>query len=389
MAWLWVLPSVRAETSGETPGALRLAVHVHSTISTGSLEPARALEAAQEAGLDGVLFTDSALRRWEYGVWPWRSVFKRAVEQPSVFTFGLARYQAALARLAAATGLLVIPGVEAAPFYYWRRSPFDRRGGQIQAWHQHLLVFGAGEAAWLQQLPLRDFDPYHGNQGAAPYQHLIEFVKAHGGLVFWAHPQAAHREQYGSVEAFTDPYPHLLELTTGYDGFAMADMGTLAFAEPGAVWDRLLEEYRQGRRARPVWVLGELDWRSPTQRPIDEVVTVVMAERTPRGVLEAIRAGRMWVVFRTGRQAPVLHRFEVTMLDRQARITFSGHGGTGKAGAAQAFLIKNGQLLHVEDILTEEFDLEWTDEASESPGYYRAIFKGPAGLIYTNPIFVY
>ena len=349
-----------------------------------------------------MVFTDSALRRWEYGLWPARAWIKRVIEQPSVRTFGAARYLDTLRHLSAPQ-LLVLPGLEAAPFYYWRRSPFDRRGGQIRGWSQHLLVFGLDDPRAIQRLPLDAYDPYQGDRGAVPYQRFIDAVTAQGGLVFWAHPETGHVGEHGPVEDYTDPYPHLLELTSGYHGFAITYRDKLAFVEAGGVWDRLLTAYCAGRRRQPVWMLGELDWRTPEAHPLDRVVTMVtVPERTAEAILHALRTGRMWAVFRAGAQAPTLARFDVTDVASQQvagigesiaptgplRIQVSGQRGSPEPGPARVFLIKDGAVVQMEEVTAEEFDLVWTDDAPPTRGFYRAVFQGPAGLIYTNPIFV-
>lgn len=400
-ACLMLLGAGPCAFAADAPTPLKVGVHIHSTISTGTLEPPAIVTLAKQAGLDAVIFTDSALRRWEYGVWPARAWIKRVIEQPSVLTFGARRYLDTLQHLSTPQ-LLAVPALEAAPFYYWWRSPFDRRGGQIRGWNQHLLVFGLDDRA-IQRLPLTAFDPYQGNRGAAPYQRFIDAVTAQGGFVFWAHPETGHAGEHGPVEDYTDPYPHLLELTSGYHGFAITYRDKLTFVEAGGLWDRLLLAYCQGQRAHPAWVLGELDWRKPEAHPLDRVVTMVLVpERTAEAILHALCAGRMWVVFRIGRQAPVLHRFEATALTGQAtagigesiaptgplRIQVSGHRGSPEPGPAHVFLIKDGAVLHMEEVTTDEFDLAWTDDAPPTRGFYRAVFQGSAGLIYTNPIFV-
>ncbi|MBI4322778.1 MAG: hypothetical protein HY596_00715 [Candidatus Omnitrophica bacterium] len=397
-----LLVACPAFLQADEPRHLKVALHIHSTISTGTVAPAAIAALANQAGLDAVVFTDSALRRWEYGLWPARAWIRRVVEQPSVLTFGAKRYLDTLRSLSTPE-LLVLPGLEAAPFYSWRRSPFDRRGGQIRGWNQHLLVFGLEDPRAIRTLPLNAFDPYQGDRGAAPYQRVIEAVTAQGGLVFWAHPETGHVGEHGPVEDYTDPYPHLLELTSGYHGFAVTYRDKLAFVEAGGVWDRLLAAYCAGRRRQPVWILGELDWRKPEEHPLDRVVTMVMAsERTAEAVLRALRTGRMWVVFRIGRQAPVLHRFEARALTGHAtagigesiaptgplRIQVSGRRGSPEPGQARVFLIRDGAVLQMEEVTAEEFDLVWTDDAPPARGFYRAVFQGPAGLIYTNPIFV-
>ncbi len=99
------------------PPPLKLAIHLHSTVSTGTLPPEQIVALGHQAGLDGLVFTDSFLRHWEYGLWPFRSWLKWVIDQPSVSTFGIRRYLDTLQQLSQpATGPLVIPAVEIAPF---------------------------------------------------------------------------------------------------------------------------------------------------------------------------------------------------------------------------------------------------------------------------------
>ena len=398
---LWT-PDVLAKTS--EPVAVKVAIHLHSRISTGELEPSQIFSLAERAGLDGVILTDSLLRRWEYGLWPVRSLLKWVVEQPSVLTFGPERYLRTMRRLnEGPAGVVAIAGLEAAPFYYWQRSPFDRRGGQIRGGNQHLLILGLHDPRAIRELPIATCDPYHGNQGARPYQRLIDAVGERGGLVFWAHPAAPFRvERHGPVEEVVEPYPHLLELTTNYQGFAIADLGTLSFVEPGGVWDRLLLAYCRGTRTHPTWIIGELDWRNPRQRPLDQMVTqLLVTERSIPAILQALRMGRMWVVFRIKAQAPTLSRFTLTDEGRLQEATMGDtltsngpihiHAAGERMMAADAvhiLLVKDGQVIQTEDIREARFDLEWTDPVSTRPSVYRVIIKDSTGLIYTNPIFV-
>lgn len=385
------------------PGPRRVAIHVHSTVSTGELTPEQILALAKEADLDAVIFTDSALRRWEYGLRPLRGLLRKVVEQPSVMRFGVRRYLDTLTKLSA-SGLLVLPGIEAAPAYHWTRHPFDKRGGQIRGWSQHLLIFGLPAPKAFAALRLDKVDPYHGNPGPAPYQRVIDAAVSQGGLVFWAHPEMGHHGRQGSMEDDTDPYPHLLEQTSGYHGFAITYPDKLQLVESGSVWDRLLLAYCRGERSHPVWVLGELDWRKPTERPLDQMLTIVQADaRTPEALVAAMREGRMWAVLRQGPRAPRLDQFDV--VDQRGRIMTSGewaasgplrvvikgHRGAGAAGngrAASMFLIRNGEIFYAQTVATDDFAFNWVDAAPPPKGYYRAVYEGPAGRIYTNPIFI-
>lgn len=382
---------------------LRLVAHVHTTMSTGQLTAAEAMEQAKAARLDGVLFTDSLLRRWEYGIWPARGLIKKSVEQPSILRTGAGKYLEEIRAQNNKGQLLAIAGLEAAPFYYWRRSPFDKAGGEIRDWNQHLLVFGLDSAEKLEQLPAASFDPYHGDQGARPYQAFIDAAVKEGGMVFWAHPFIKHEGKHGAVFDSTDAYPHLLETTAGFQGFAITYLGYLAAVEPAGLWDKLLLAYTHGKRDKPVWVLGESDWRGPQERPIDMAVSdVFCSARTPEAVLEAIREGRLWAEIRAKTSMADLEEFSVTdeasahtaisgdhMTVRGAlSIRVAGKRGPDAQGKVKLTLVKDGEILYEEDAAEEAFIRQWPDHQPAGMSYYRLIIEDPAGVIYTNPIFV-
>ena len=385
----------------EPPQRLRLALHVHTTVSTGSLTLEEAALEASTEGLDGILFTDSLLRRWEYGLWPARGVVKKRVEQPSVLTFGAQRYVESIHKLSRQfPRLLVMAGVEAAPFYYWRRSPFDQLGGEIHDWNQHLLVMGLEDGQVLERLPLETADSYHGDAGAAPYQQFIDAVTAQGGLVFWAHPETPHEGRHGSVMDYTEAYPHLLELTHGYQGFAITYLDHLDIVAPGGTWDRLLQAYCRGERPQPVWVIAESDWRGPQERPLAMSTTeLFVEERTPEGVRQALIGGHAWAAIRRADSHLELSEFQIEdpILTRAAQagdqfrlagtheltVRVSGIGDGGRL-----ILVKNGQVISSEDVARGPFSREWAEARPEKTAYYRVILEGPWGVIYTNPVFV-
>lgn len=136
---------------GLTP--LVAAVHVHSTASTGSLSVDALAERAERLGLDAVILTDNFALEYEYGLSPLDGVLKRTVGFPSVLRYGLARY---LNEVAAAQarhpGVLLIPGVEVAPHYYWSGSLL-RGGLTMHDSQKNLLVVGLSDPEDYATLP--------------------------------------------------------------------------------------------------------------------------------------------------------------------------------------------------------------------------------------------
>jgi hypothetical protein len=117
-------------------------VHVHSALSTG-LDTLDSLAAeAEKFGIDAVLLTDNFLLRFEYGLFPMRGLIRRTVEFPSVKRNGIARF---LSEVQEANlrhpRVLLIPGVEVTPRYYWTGSVLGKNLTMHDA-QKNILVLG-------------------------------------------------------------------------------------------------------------------------------------------------------------------------------------------------------------------------------------------------------
>ena len=354
------------------------ALHVHSTVSTGSLTLDQLAERAERLGLDAVILSENFVLRYEYGLFPLRGVIKRTVTLPSVLDYGIDRF---LTDVAAAQArhphLLLIPGVEVAPHYYWAGSLLNRnltmhnsqrnflvlglpramdyatlpisgnpasyRFGWETAlnltpalllipagwlWKHRLYRIGrVGELrytvmrrrrvpaivlsgmtllllinAWPFSEPL--FSSYDEGLGYRPYQTFIDAVSSRGGLVVWSMPEARDFHQYsfgplGVVTVKTEPYAEALILTTGYTGFGGVYQDTRSATQPDGIWDQTIELYLTGQRLLPPYLFGEIALHKPGEANIelDQVLNVLwVRERTPAGIIEAMRAGRLYAV---------------------------------------------------------------------------------------------
>ena len=170
-----------------------------------------------------------------------RNLIKRRVERDSVIRLGPEKYLGQIDRVnRKQTDVLVVPGVQSSPFYYWTGSPFT---GDLTAhdYRKELLIVGLGHPEDYRNLPLLHrgfsdrhvkalaprsavflvcfflalflvaqkgvyrtagwigavisllllinhhpfqssrFDPYHGDRGMAPYQAVIDYVTQRGG----------------------------------------------------------------------------------------------------------------------------------------------------------------------------------------------------------------
>lgn len=141
-----------AETS-EGRQQLLAAVHVHSTASTGELSIEALAERAEQLGLDVLILTDNFSLRYEYGLWPLPGLLKQQIRFPSVLEYGIERY---LDEIAVAQSrhpkLIILPGIEVAPYYYWTGSLLGRTLTMHNA-QRNLLVLGLTKPADYRSLP--------------------------------------------------------------------------------------------------------------------------------------------------------------------------------------------------------------------------------------------
>lgn len=374
--------------------AVRGVVDLHSNISDGLYSPERIAELAKEDGIRILIFSDSALRKWEYGIWPLKNFLKRAVEENSVLRLGAGEYLKSISELNGKfPDLLIMPGLEVNPFYYWKGGPFSRNFS-LNDYYKRFLVFGLNKDDF-QNMPIAGnhslkFNQYQGRQGIKPYQELIDYVNRKGGLVFWSHPEMESIQKYKEIEVYTPEHPRDLFLSSDYTGFGVTFTDRLEMLAPGGVWDKLLLEYISAARKKPVWIIGALHYDGFT-RKINEVETMFfMKEITQRDVFDALREGRMYVRFNSGNQPLILREFSVKKLDYDTvGITIKGDKPFSSA-AVKIELIRNGQLLKSFQEDNDEWEISVEDKlsAAERKIYYRLKISNSSSLIFSNPVFV-
>ena len=301
--------------------ALRAAVHIHTTFSDGSHSVEEIAKRAGQEGIDVVVLGDHFLTRVEYGPPLLRKALAVSVRLSSLSPQDLDLYSEAARKAERQTGVLVLPGVEIAPFYYWTGNPLSGRL-TLNSAHRHLLVvfperpdlvglaraltemsapgiqdFTTGSLllawpflpalwavnrlrrsrrsllAWFVAAasvaalvrswpyPVPRFSPYAGDAGAAPYQEAVNMARSTSSLTFWAHPETSvesRHPRYPVVDR-SDKYPELISGTRGATGFASLYEGYRQAAAPAGPWDQALKEFVRGERPWPVWTLGELD----------------------------------------------------------------------------------------------------------------------------------
>jgi hypothetical protein len=257
------------------------------------------------------------------------------------------------------------------------------------------------------------YDPYRGGSGHRPHQDLIRYVRDRGGLTIWSMPEAKdfNRFDYGRlgvVTVKTDPYPEALRLTSGYTGFGSLYEDTITVTDPGGLWDGLLLDYMQGRRADPPWGLGEVAYHGgdTTGKRLHQVETVFwVKERTPAALLEAAAKGRMYAVSRTKEYGLRLDDFSLVseetgdvvasgqtlqaVASTPIRLRLSVSFTDGQARPTPVQVVRSG---HVMAAVTETtpFRLEFPGAVPAAGGgtYYRVMIGSGTHRIVSNPIFV-
>jgi multisubunit Na+/H+ antiporter MnhC subunit len=364
-------------------------IDVNSYITpTGMYPPRRLAELAREKEIKILVFSDSFLRRWEYALPILPRIFKVALEQGSVVRYGIKRYlqdiRDAQDRF---PDMLILEGVEVAPFYWWSGN-FFRKNLTLNDYNRHLLVVGLQSSSDYVHLPvvgnryllpqLKDIPivliaallllsgiffyrrgkkrrktlaltligagivfvlnnfpfsasrhhSYQGQKQFLPYQDLIDYVTKKGALVFWAHPVITRLASWGrfaGVSFYTPSYPEALVLTSGYTGFGINMLpGTdHSLILPGQQWDSVLMSYCHDQRPRPVWAFAEADYHSGSK--IDALRNVFFLPAFNRQALyQAFYQGRFYACYHSDNTDISLSDFHITDSQREDRSAFIG-----------------------------------------------------------------
>lgn len=302
------------------------AIHLQTPVSGGKRTVADYVSLARQNKMGVVCITDRDNQRYQYGLWPFRWLIKKTEERESVMTFGIDNYLSAINQAnKSAQDVIVIDGVEVTPYYYWTGSYF-KDTLTLNNRHKHLLVLGLNQAKYYQDLPTvangkSRFSQYDNIQTYEPYQNLIDYVTKNNGLIYWAHPESNEYREMSGVKVHTLPYAEALEATVNYTGFAVLGEGYQKAGIPGGIWDKTLMEFCAGKRARPVWTIGELD--DMGEKALDGVQTVfLLKNQSYQGVLDALKTGKNYTVTKSqGGSALALNDFWI-MADN--KVAYSG-----------------------------------------------------------------
>jgi len=441
-------------------------IDLRSTFSDGANDVESLVRLAKKKGFSVLIINDHDRMVMEYGILPFRNLIKRRVELPSINENGAKAYLGSIRDVQKKyPDMIIIPGSETASFYYWTGSPFKKN---LTA-HNHerrILTIGMEEPEDYESLPIlhngystrytgmaipeimlyfvilalsvllirwkgfyriagviiavwsiaaivnsnmfrsSPFDQYHGDQGIAPYQLVIDHVNSRGGLTFWNYPETRSGiRKLGPVFVNTPPYPGVLLESEGYTGFAALYGDTITITEPGDIWDKALIEYCRGMRERPVWGIATADFHKEGEsgEVLGNFQTVFLVNKKSRDdVLKAIKNGKMYAYRGRYPQFVSLDEFSVSSSNGKAkgisgdevilkdfpRIKIALSSVEGSKNPVMVRLIRSGMVIQVfQGKLPMQIDYE---DRSVNPGekvYYRMDMKGEGRLV-SNPIFV-
>lgn len=131
---------------------VRGVLHVHSDTSTGDFGLEALVALADQQGIGALLLAENYRLRVTYGLPPFRALTRIGFQERSVGD-APERYLAGVAEVRRRLPhVLLIPGVEVMPHYYWTGSPLalDMTVHNLQ---KNILVFGVSDPAALRALP--------------------------------------------------------------------------------------------------------------------------------------------------------------------------------------------------------------------------------------------
>ena len=150
----FIFMSCPAFAAGQRYLQLPASIHVSSRISDGRLSLEEIAQTASENGFDVLIPAERDFMRWEYGIRPLRNILKKRVQQRCVFSYGIKEYLRRMDSLKKQfPGMIIINGLESAPYYYWQGSIFGD-DLTIRDWHKHMLVLGLSRPSDLEYIPV-------------------------------------------------------------------------------------------------------------------------------------------------------------------------------------------------------------------------------------------
>ncbi|MCX7957161.1 MAG: hypothetical protein N2643_04630 [Endomicrobia bacterium] len=429
-------------------------LHIHSNVSGSSYTISDISHLAKEGGVDCILFTEYFIKKVEFGIWPFRNIIKKSVEYPSLYKFGIERYLLNF-KNCINDDIILVPGIEITPHYFWSTQ---ENGLMINNLHKHILIVGLDDEKIYCRLPVihnnyvkkinffsiiwvvilllsfilkkkfflitslvfltmsypyrkYKYDQYS-NFGEEPYQAVIDYIdsvyKNHNRtLVIWAHPEATNYEnkfllvKENNLEIFTKtlPYYESLLSTYNYDGFSIFAEGYRKIGFPGGIWDKVLLEYCNKKRKKPIWAFAEVDFGENSDPIYFRKNIVFVNKRDKENILMALKRGNFYSVWRqkdkelliknfTIQSVPIVYGEKYKFLDKKLKLSFEISFSDNSSKNVKIYIIKNGEIIQNINKYTP-IKVEFYDYKDNKFFYYRIFVESDyPNMLATNPVFI-
>jgi hypothetical protein len=366
----------KAESNRTDPyTAVAALMDLRSTFSDGVHSIEEIVRMAETRGFKVVFIGDHNRIALSYGIPPFRNILRYKKENPSIMTHGPDEYLCEIEEVSKKyPHMIIIPGCVTSTYYYWTGSWWNKEL-TAHEYHRRILAVNLKESQDYSHLPdlgngwsfeytkellpgfilfiipliiglvlLRQkgsyrwiglilfivsllaivdhhpfrsslYNAYDGDQGIAPFQEMIDYVHQKGGLCFWNYPeQKSGIREYGPIHLNTPPYPEVLYQSKDYTGFSAIYGENPTITDPGKEWDRVLNDYCQGKRTKPPWGIGTSEFHEDGRWGLKLGVyptTLLVKNFSKEGVMEALRSGRMYCSRGDGQTWPKLDYFNV------------------------------------------------------------------------------
>jgi hypothetical protein len=129
-------------------------IRIESDVSTGRNSFEEITQMAREKGLDFITFTDQFNVKVEYGLRPFPHVLKFNKTRKSINSYGIKKYIEEIHNLNEKyPDIVLIPGADLAPFYYWDGS-FISGDLKCKRYSEQLTLIGSASSDFYKNLPV-------------------------------------------------------------------------------------------------------------------------------------------------------------------------------------------------------------------------------------------
>ena len=181
-------------------------------------------------------------------------------------------------------------------------------------------------------------------------------------------------------------------------GFSSFPRGHEIIPQPGGIWDHILLEYCDGIRSKPVWTIGESDFRKEIDDIANPTTVFVGPVHDSRDVLSSLKDGRFYALDSPDKdlfldQFCVINKEKTSFASMGQTIHCSSDGATvhvdikSKYELKKVVLIKNGLI--IKEVKESYFEYVDRSYPAKRKNFYRLIVESVNGSkIFANPIFV-